>query len=1673
MTEPGDSADWLDARYRMVRDLGHGGMGRVVLVTDALAEGVPSGDGEADDGHWAIKILERPALEDAFLRAFRLHRTLAHPAFAQARDLGVDQHTGRLYAVFEWCRGTPLEPGTVADGGEILEIVGGLLRGIDHLHRLGYVHGDLAPANVLATVEGRQRVKILDLGSAGPEGSGAGSTSGVMSYAAPERLEGKARSAQADLWSVGALAFGLVHGAHPFPGYPGPLQDGARPDRHGSQPHELDPWLDRLLSVQPGDRYPTAAAALEALEDACAAPVASATPWEIATQTEHVPFVDVRGHLDHLVGRLQSAANAGRPRAVSIGGATGAGRSRLLDELCHRLVAAGLPVARGRFLPTDGVGDVLRRVGQQLGGPRVEHSPADGTMGAARAVLNAARDRGSPMVVILDDIGQADDATRRGVAYLAETVERAPDRAGGLLLVTTDGQADVVLEPWEERHVDALVQALFPARRIGTRVTGPLWERARGLPGPLAALIHHAARVEALHVNTAAVKLDGAALDQGREPTVAAMAEAKLAELSESCRREAALLAHARDAVPTELCGPQVAQLVQAEIALVMSADGEARVALRSEGARAAAAAGLEPGEAWSCWADRWGARAETSPQAEGEALWYAYAADPEAAQGRARSYLLEARAEDAGALAALLVTDDWPGAGEDAITVGRAAEASGDLVGAAALYGRVLNEKGVVGVEARLRAGLLQARQARHAAALEHFQAGLDLVGDQDDALRMELLAAASASAAQTGRLDEATGWASEGLSLTDEAPSAVRGRLLYAQGLVGWYRQELDGAGESLAAALESVGPDGDRVDRAAVLTALGLIAHGKDAYEEAVSHYEEALALGEAAGDDARILTALMNLGVVYQEQGAYGAARDTYEEAMAMAEALGQTGRVIQLCGNLGNLWRYLGELGQAEGVLERGLTLSRRESNRYMEGLLLTRLGEVALADEQWTHAETMLLEAVTAAVECQSVAEEIEARLDLARLHLERQDYGGGRHQAQTALDRAQHVEGDGYAAEAMALLAAAHGRSIHGDEQEAHRMASLALAAVDSVRLKDGVWPIWLEAFHDARRREDGVEATRCATEVRRILRQLEDAVPARQRVAFRGLRERQRAWRETTFVLEGSGAPNRRDAGTVPESWARLLEVNKRLSSQHQVERLLEYVMDSAVLLSGAERGFLLLAGGEGAKDVEVMVARNLDQENIKRTRMKISHGIARKVIETGEAVLTIDAMADDRYRDQLSVHDLKLRSVLCLPLIHRTGVLGALYLDNRFRTQAFQDDTVGTMEAFCDQAAIALANARLMEAMEASSQALERSRQDVEALNARLQEDLAHRTQELEETHRVVVRQRTQLQERHRYDSIIGDSEALGPVFDTMDRLLDNTIPVLIEGESGTGKELVARAIHFTGSRKEGPFVAINCGAIPANLLESELFGHVRGAFTGATHDKKGVFQAAQLGTLLLDELGELPLEMQVALLRVLQSGEVRPVGSTDVMCVDVRIIAATNRKLAEEVQGGRFREDLYYRLAVIPITVPPLRERKEDLPVLAQHFIDANRAAGIGQAHRVGKKALAHLARYHWPGNVRQLEMVLKNASLFSDGEVLAPEDFEAFPDIAGGSGSSAAAATLSGRTLADIERDAIIQALEDNRGNKKRSAEQLGIDRRTLYNKLASYKIVVEKDLKVR
>jgi len=315
------------------------------------------------------------------------------------------------------------------------------------------------------------------------------------------------------------------------------------------------------------------------------------------------------------------------------------------------------------------------------------------------------------------------------------------------------------------------------------------------------------------------------------------------------------------------------------------------------------------------------------------------------------------------------------------------------------------------------------------------------------------------------------------------------------------------------------------------------------------------------------------------------------------------------------------------------------------------------------------------------------------------------------------------------------------------------------------------------------------------------------------------------------------------------------------------------------------------------------------------------------------------------------------------------------------------------------------------------------------------------------------------RRQLSTRAEYFNIIGASKPMQTIYETIESVAKSDANVLIVGESGTGKELIANAIHYNSLRSKKPFIKVNCAALPKELIESELFGHTKGAFTGAHADKEGLVQHAAGGSLMLDEIAEMSLSAQVRLLRVLQNGEFARVGGNEIVKTDVRVIAASNVDLEEAVREGRFRRDLFYRLNVYPIKLPPLRERIEDIPLLATHFLEIYKKRSNKNITGITKKALEWLRRFEWPGNVRELENAMERAAIIAQGRMITVDDL---PHAVRGAEGSKTIEVEVGATIEEAEKRMILQTLAYTRGDRSRAAQILGIGRKTLYRKLQKY-----------
>ena len=473
------------------------------------------------------------------------------------------------------------------------------------------------------------------------------------------------------------------------------------------------------------------------------------------------------------------------------------------------------------------------------------------------------------------------------------------------------------------------------------------------------------------------------------------------------------------------------------------------------------------------------------------------------------------------------------------------------------------------------------------------------------------------------------------------------------------------------------------------------------------------------------------------------------------------------------------------------------------------------------------------------------------------------------------------------------------------------------------------------------------------------------------------------------------------------------RLHAFSERLLRSGDPAHLLDSLMDAVIDVTGADKGFLILLE-DG--NLEIKVARNVAQGNIEDAVSRVSDSIIAQVVRDRAPLIVSDALNDAQWNASESVVNLKLCSVMCAPMMDRGELIGLIYVGNDSVVNLFEPADLELLTVFSAQASLLVANALMVDSL----------KRETELLRLNLEEK--------------------------RFGEIIGSCDAMRDVFRKIDKVAATDISVLVTGETGTGKELVAREIHRRSPRVDGPFVAINCGAIPENLLESELFGHVRGAFTGASTTRGGRFQAAHGGTLFLDEIGELPPSLQVKLLRAIQEKTVTKVGDTRVEVVDIRIVAATNKHLEQEIKAGTFREDLYYRLNVITLHLPPLRDRGEDVQVIARYLLEKFAAEYGSRIRGFSPAAVKAMRRYTWPGNIRQLENRIRKAVVLAEKSLVGPTDLDLDE-------SSFEAVTPLTEALERYKRDYIDRILERNGGNRTKTARDLGVDPRTVFRHL--------------
>jgi len=483
-------------------------------------------------------------------------------------------------------------------------------------------------------------------------------------------------------------------------------------------------------------------------------------------------------------------------------------------------------------------------------------------------------------------------------------------------------------------------------------------------------------------------------------------------------------------------------------------------------------------------------------------------------------------------------------------------------------------------------------------------------------------------------------------------------------------------------------------------------------------------------------------------------------------------------------------------------------------------------------------------------------------------------------------------------------------------------------------------------------------------------------------------------------------------------------LKAISTWVSSVQDLDQLLQLIIESATNVVSAEAASLLLLDPK-TETLYFKVATGAKGDKVKEFRVKIGQGIAGHVAETGRPLLIADAQQDNRWMRKISDSiGFQTRSMACVPLKINSGTIGVIQVINKKDDTQFTQADMVVLEEFSSLAALAIGSARNLE--------------QVRRENFDLKKELG---------------------EKHQ---IIGKSLTLMKVLEDAQKLSRTKTTALIQGESGTGKELLARLIHHESPRRDKPLVVLNCAALPETLLESELFGYEKGAFTGAVGRKLGKFEAAHEGTLFLDEIGEMAPSIQAKLLRVLQEGVFYRVGGNTSITVDVRVLSATNKKLKKEVEQGKFREDLFYRLNVVQLNIPPLRERLEDVPLLVAHFLDVYKKETALTDLTISEAAMDKMAHYDWPGNIRELRNAIERAVVMGDGIRIMPEDLPIATSLPKFTGLKVGL-TLD-EALNEFKKEFILLNLKNTDGNRSKAAKIMDIQRTYLSRLITRYDI---------
>ncbi len=1631
----------MDTRFELVKPLGEGGQGRVFLVRDQHRQG-------------ALVALKRigdlDTARDTLALEFNRLAGLRHSNLARAYDFGEDDEG--VFFTSEYVDGPDIVSWSkhVLEH-DIIEAMGGVLRALSLLHDRNLVHGDLSPTNLLiakgsSSLSGDQPgnpvPKLLDLGGACRPGQIPIAT--TPGFTAPEILTGRGVLSSSDLYSFGILLALILFHKNPF----------ASDDASGILERQLgddftlpDPELSplsgfcmELISRDPARRPKTAQAALEKLFEITSVDLAVDMKTLLGGYLPEPKFVGRRSEMATLTALIDHLGDSQKDQVGRIEGPENSGKSTALENLIRAAQLNGLRVIGKAGGPANApyLLDELKRI---TGMDSVAEPWTEDVAFAFVEALSGACEK-EPVFVAIDDLSSCDKLVQTIAVTLARALTPERSNRPRIVLVTAGAAADfdppwqelsavrVPFAPLSQNATYELVSSMLPGVSFPDALPETVYLASGGWPGNAESLVRQAVGPYGSRHLDARAQTIVSALEKESKELLAALSmagEPIPANLLETVGSNATRLNHLLDmGILSETPGP-TGPLITVSQSTGTAAVDTVPVKKQQRLATELAAALAEDG------------RLATAAH-----LWSRAGDEATAAQ----TFVALARQHRE--------RGDLPGAGawfKEAINrLPDGKETTSLIIEAMGVWRSIgmpdlaLEQLGRTNLEAREAVCLetaLMMDTGQHREALKTATHGLTQFPND-----LSLLKITATAELQLGQSEKALATTHLALDHVDSsAPDENLAQLTLVGGLACIYLGQLDQATTFFDTAANHFTQLDDRTGQLRVLANKGMLSMRKGDLKKAFELYDQAVTLSRDLEDRPRERLHLMNRATVTLLLGDIALALRDYLAALDMAVVLGNRFAQAQTEVNLADLLSGVGEQAEAVKTATKAIERCRIIGQERLEVRASMITGVAMLRADAIRQAESRLMEARRRFAALADNVGMVTTDIHLAELKLRQGKPATALRIAKKTAALAEKLDRRGDHGRALVLVARAMAKQENTLE-DAIALMREAERHIEEESLPDELWRLRYHLACILKQAGNEDEAAEVMIAARTSLDAILEKVPAQYRDSFI-------AWGEGAgLMLETPTPPSPDQPHREMRDLTRLIEINRELTREHDPKRLLPLIMKVAVDLTDAERGMIVMPR---EKKLEPVFSHQISDA----LDVRFSRSVAEKVIDEGRSILAIDAMGDKRFSQFVSVHTMKLRSILAVPLQIRNRIVGVIYLDSRLRAGVFSDSDLGLLEAFSAQAAISLETSRLISENAKRCTDLQRANEEIQKLSNQLEKKLERNEATLRRVGALL--QKTQKDEATRLKEcgIVGRSPAMQEIMRIVDRIALTDAPVYLFGASGTGKELVAKAIHATSERSAHPFVPVNCGALPSKLLASELFGHAKGAFTGAIGDRPGLFRLADKGTLLLDEVADMDASMQAHLLRVLQDGTFRPVGGNEEISVDVRILSASNRDLEKEVQDGRFREDLFYRLNVVRIDIPPLTGRKEDIPLLVDYFADHH---AINDKPTFSESAMDSLINSDWPGNVRELENeVLRALTMATTGKPIGKKDLS--PRLRGAIPSHVRTEGGSLKQRTDSFERAIIQkVLEECDGNASRAAEKLGISRAGLYKKLDKHGI---------